>query len=320
MVWRWLLVILLAPVPPVMVTGGSYVLEIRDELAWRRRTSVESYLREAGGAYRELAEWEVERQQRASGLVASLREGNSLKTNLYAASWSEDGTQILTATSYALLRWNAKSGALLESLPREGQPGGGFMEGAFLEPGKRAAGVESSSRQKELFVYGPGNEIVRHVFRSEGIEKIRSRGGRLAWVRNLESGIVLDLAAGKNYDLPHEQATQIGFTAAGDVLTAARGEMKFWRDDRLIKTVTAERMGHPEGLSENADLLFTEEGTGIDVWDTEGGVLRFTLRHDVEAKGACSVGDTIVTGTDDGKVHVWWKATGEKIREFRAHR
>ena len=195
MVWRWLLLILLAPVPPVMVTGGSYVLETRDELAWRRRTSVESYLREGGGAYRELAEWELERQQRAAGLVALLREGSGEKTNLYAASWSEDGTQILTATSHALLRWNAKSGAFLEALPRSGEPGGGFMEGAFLEPGKRAAGVESSGRQKELFVYGPGAEIVRHVFRSEGIEKIRGRGGRLAWVRNLESGIVLDLAA-----------------------------------------------------------------------------------------------------------------------------
>ena len=319
MVWRWLLLILLAPLPPVMVTGGSYVLETRDEVAWRRRTSVEQYLREGGGAYRRLAEWELERQQRGAGLVALLREGAREKTNLYAASWSEDGTQILTATSHSLLRWNANTGALLEALPRNGQPGGGFMEGAFLEPGKRVAGVESSGGQKELFVYGPGDEIVRHVFRSEGIEKIRGRGGLLAWVRNLESGIVLDLAAGKNFDLPHEQATQIGFTAGGEVVTAARGEIKFWREGRLIKTVTAERMGHPEALSENADLLFTEEGTGIDVWDTAAGVLRFTLRHAEEAKGACSAGDTIITGTDDGMVHIWRKATGEKIREFRAH-
>jgi WD40 repeat protein len=319
MLWRWLLLMVLAPLPPLLVTGGSFVLETRDELAWRRRTSLEGYLREGAGAYRELAEWELERQQRAAGLVARLRDATSKKTNLYAASWSEDGTQILTADGGALLRWDAKTGALLEALPRNGQPGGGFMEGAFLEPGKRAAGVESSGREKELFVYGAGGEIVRHVFRSEGIEKIRGRGGRLAWVRNLESGIVLDLAAGKNFDLAHEQATQIGFTAGGDVVTAARGEMKFWRDGQLLKTVTAERMGHPEALSENSDLLFTEEVTGIDVWDTAAGVLRFTLPHNVEAKAACSAGDTIVTGTEDGKVHIWRTTTGEKIREFLAH-
>ena len=330
------ILLLCGGLPPLLalIFGPGYLLRIQDELLWRIHRDPIAYLKESpGGWYRVKALEELDRQQRAFGLIGRLKDDpQRLATGFravpaaVAAAWSDDGSELVTVDGTQVYRWRTADAKLLLKLGERGRRqashpnrfGFGFNEVALLDGGQRTLAMTSGPHSLWTFPSaesGAGPLLLE----GDGYETLTASGGRAAMIRNLQYGLLIDTASNRLSKLPHDEIVSIGFAPNADIVTVSSKEIKWWRGEQLAKTLPLSGATHPSGLSANADLMFAPGGREVQVWDTASGAKRFELAHKENPLTACSASEIVATGTEDGFVHLWSTVTGQPIRSFRAH-
>ena len=312
---------------PVVVClyAGRFFQDVEEEKAFARRRDPMAYLREWRGQHYRQVLAELDLRQRSEGQIARLGQEERRGPYTLSAAFRIDGTELATATGTVAYRWHTGTGTLLETAGdatrrRAEDPsryGFGFDEVVYLEPGRRLAGL-TGSEPYHVWIFGEAAPL-RIPLGEARLGNLHSRGNQLAMVRELEYGVVLDVATGQTIRLPHNEINVIGFAANGAVVTASRTEIRFWRGANLARTVAWAGDYNPAGFSDEGDLLLMVSGRQVEVWDTATGRKKFDLHHGEEARGVCAAGGRIVTGSRDGRVSVWSAETGTLVRAVDAH-
>ena len=323
---RTVLILALAAIPVwISMAGAQYLDDVQDEVAWRRHTDPMVYLREGHGDHFFEAQVELEERQRAIGLVGRLDRLYVRGQTMHAA-WSGDGQQLVTASGAVAHRWDTRTASELEALGPSTRSraedtkrwGFGFQEAVFVGPDRRIVGL-TDSPPKVLWTFR-GREVDRLVLDGMGYEKLTSQGNLVAVLKNLEYGLVVDVATRQMTQLPHPDSTGITFVANGDVLTLARGEVKRWRGAQLVATIPLEGADHPNGFSSDGEHFFVPVDGAVEVWSSASGQRRWRVPMPEGGGGAyCANGEILATGDKEGAVHLWSMADGSAIRSFQAH-
>ena len=330
------ILLLLAGLPPLLalIFCPGYLLRIQDELLWRNHRDPIAYIKESPGAwYRVKALEELDRQQRSFGLIGRLQDDPQRLATRFravpaavAVAWSGDTSELVTADGTQVYRWRATDAKLLGKFGERRRHqasdpkrfGFGFNEVALLDGGQRTIAMTSGPHSLWRFPSTQsGGEPL--LLEGDGYEALTALEGRAAMIRTLQYGLLLDTAGNRFIKLPHDEVVSIGFAQNGDIVTASAKEIKWWRGEQLAKALPLSAANHPSGLSANADLMFAPGGKDVQVWDTASGAKRFELTHKGNPLTACSAGEIIATGTEDGFVHLWSTGAGQAIRSFRAH-
>lgn len=317
-------VVLLIPISFALF-GPQFVAAVVDETAWRRRTGPLTYLSQGRTVHLFEAQAELETIQRRIGLINSLRLPPRPVQTMRAA-WSADERELLTTTGIQIHRWDSRSGQWRETLgaaktiqaedPRRW--GFGFAEAVFVGPGPRISALTVNGPR--VLWHFPGPASSRMVLEGDGYEQLVSRGGRIAMIKNLEYGLVIEGDSNRKFQLPHEEVTAIQFSGDNEIVTISRVAVKFWRGDgQLVRTVPIQGMDHPAGLSANGELIFVPAAESLEIWETKTGTKRFTVPHDNEWRGFCTSPEILATGSKSGQIRLWATGTGAHIRSFEAH-
>lgn len=323
--------LLLIGVPPLVaaVFLPSYLPQIREEQDWRAQTDPYVFLeRWAFGAHHWEAMVQLDAAQRREGFIARLVTPSHYGprylrgTEIWKAKWNPAGTQVLTGSASTAQRWDAATGRVLAThgAPRRRDAedpnkwGYGFLETAWYDGGR--AVVAMTSGPHSLWFY---TETKRPplLLEGDGYEAMTALDGRVAFIKNLEHGVVLDVASGKMITLPHEEINTIGLMPDGGAVTASRVGLQWWQGASKGRQIPISALYNPLAFSNDARWALVLAQRVVELWSTQTGT-KLELMHEAEATAVCAVGDTIVTGTDDGRVHLWNAADGSPRRSFRA--
>ncbi|MCC6538694.1 MAG: hypothetical protein IT162_14155 [Bryobacterales bacterium] len=331
-----LLVLAAAPLCLALFLSGEAMRRMRDELAWRQHRSPAEYLDEfPGGWYAGEAEFQLQKQQQAAGLIARLQQrrfnGVLGSPQTLSASWTADGQELLTSDGMQAHRWNVQTGELLETYgeltparmnhQEAAEFGYGFSGAVFLQGGPTLAALTSHGR-RSLWTHGPAAAPPLLIDREERTyEQLRAHGARVA-AMSADTAVVAEPGANPPvvWRVVHPELVTLGFAPDGALATASRREVRWWRADKLERTVPLDGAYHPSVLSAEADLLLAPNGEVLEVWDTRNGQLRRKLTHDSEVRGACAAGGRVAAGGESGHIRVWSAATGELLHSIDAHR
>lgn len=333
-----LLILAAAPILLAMFMAGEATHKIRDELLWRKHPSPAQYLELfPGGWYAGEAEYRLQQQQQAAGLIAKLQvrryDGVLRSPQTLSASWSADGKQVLTADGMQAHRWDARTGELLQSYGEltparmnhqdAAEFGYGFNGAVFLGGGDAMAALTAHGR-RSVWTHGVAGRAAPPVLidrEERTYEQMRPGGERVAMMHADTAVVVEPLANPPTVQrLAHPEIVALGFAPDGALGTASRREVRWWRGEKLERTVALEGANHPSALSLEADLLLAPNGDALEVWDTRTGQLRRTLQHDGEVRGACAAGGRVAAGAESGHIRIWSAATGELLHAIDAHR
>lgn len=313
----------------------SEVVSMREELAWRNRTGPFAYLDQwPGGSYERLAMTEIDALQRPQGLVSRLvgsRYGDHYLDGADATRvrLSPDGREVLTGTATAARRWNADTGrsevqygwTQRRDAVDTDKWGYGFGEVAWLDGGRRVATMTSHAPQS-IWFFGEGAPGPL-ALGGDGFSALEAQGHRVAYIRSFEHGAVFDLreagprGAAAIVRLPHPDISAIALAADGAVVTASRNEIRWWRDGRLERSVPIDGAYNPAGLSRGGAWVLIPADRRAEIWSTSDG-RRHLLDHDSPVESMCGTATHLVTGTRDGRIHVWSIPGFEPVRSLRA--
>ncbi|MBL8376845.1 MAG: hypothetical protein JNM79_03170 [Burkholderiales bacterium] len=324
----WVLLLVGVPLALALIFVPDMVHLMRDEMAWRARADAFDYLeRHAHGSYRRMALAQLEGEQRRGGLVARLihsRHGDAWASGSQSvsAAWRADGSEILTGSASIAMRWDSASGELLDRLgPHRRRDaddpqrwGYGLSQVAWGQEG--AVPLAMSSGPPALWMFEAGG-LKRVALGDAPLEAFSARGGRIAYIRNLEYGATLDLAGGTPQRLPHEEVTAIALAAEGRAVTASRTLIQWWQGGARRESWRIGATANPVGFSSDAGLVLVPVGNSVELFSTASGEKR-VLAHDSEVGAVCATDEYIATGTQDGRVHMWSRADLSLIRSFRS--
>ncbi|MFN0161505.1 MAG: WD40 repeat domain-containing protein [Burkholderiales bacterium] len=324
----WVLLAVGVPLSLAAIFLPDMVHLMRDEQGWRARGDAFDYLdRHPHGSYRRLALAQLEGEQRRNGLVARLihsRYGEAWASGSQSvsAAWRADGREILTGSGSIAMRWDATSGALLDRFgPATRRAaddpqrwGFGLSQVAWGQDG--AIPLAMSSGPPSLWIF-EATGLTRIKLGEAPLDAFSARGGRLAWIRNLEYGATLELAGGTPVRLPHEEVTAIALAAEGRTVTASRTLIQWWQGGAKRESQRIKATANPVGFSSDAGLVLVPAGRGVELFSAASGEKQ-VLAHDTEVGAVCATDEYIATGTRDGQVHMWSRADYSKVRSFRS--
>ena len=190
----------------------------------------------------------------------------------------------------------------------------GFLESAWYDGGRAVVAMTSGPHSLWFFAQA---ERPPQLLEGDGYEAMTALDGRVAFIKNLEHGVVLDVASGKMITLPHEEINTIALMPDGGTVTASRVSVQWWQGAGRGRRIPIAASYNPLGFSNDARWALVLAQRAVELWSTQTGS-RLDLAHDVEATAVCATGGTVVTGTEDGHVHLWNAADGSLLRRFRA--
>lgn len=325
------ILLLLIGVPPLLsaVFLPGYLPQIREEQDWRANTDPYVFLeRWAYGAHHWEAMAKLDAAQRREGFIARLVTPSRFGprylrgTEIWKAKWNPAGTQVLTGSATIAQRWDAATGTMLTThgAPRRRDAedankwGYGFLETAWYDGGR--AVVAMTSGPHSLWFYAE-SERPPLLLTGDGYEAMTALDDRVALIKNLEHGVVLDVASGRMITLPHEEINTIALTPDGGAVTASRVGVQWWQGASKGRYIPIQALYNPQDFSNDARWALVLAQRVVELWSTQTGA-RLELVHAVDTSAVCANGDTVVTGTDDGRVHLWNAADGSLKRSFRA--
>lgn len=323
------LLVLLA-VPPLLCVlfMPGYLWQIREEISWRAHRDPYVFLNEwPQGRYQSLALAELDAVQRDSGFITRLLtpryDSRYLRgSEVLSARWSDDESRVLTGSTTVATIWDAASGRSVAThgathrrdVEAANKWGFGFHEVAWYDGGRGVVGMTSGPHSLWFHAHSARAPI---LLEGDGYEGLTGLDGRVAVIKNLEHGVVIDVASGRHRRLPHTELNTIALLAGDTTLTASRTQVQWWQGEIKGRTVAIAAPYNPVGFSGDGRWALVLAQRTAELWSTHSGA-RIRLEHDAEVTALCAQTDTVVTGTEAGTVHLWSAADGRPLRRFRA--
>lgn len=323
----FLILILGLPLFFVSTMAPGFVTSVDDERAWRGRASTQAYLRDLPWGWRRpeaMAEMEADHWR--SGFVSQLRSSRG-GVVIYAADFTTDGAEAVTADGVQVSRWSLATGSLLAQYGERNRRavadaqtlGHGFLSTGLLDGGRRVLALTNGPHSLQVFGTPPAAPI---LLAGDGYEGLATHGTQAAVVHSVQDrdeAVQVDMTTGKTTALPHPELTMLRFTPKGDLLTVSRREARWWREGRLLRTTPMPGSAEPMGISQDARRVLVPEGNSIVIWNLERAEAERRIRVAGEPGSACANAEYLLVGDRDGTIQRWLLTTGEGEASIWAH-
>jgi len=270
--------------------------------------------------------WEVDTGRE----IAVLNHEGGRGRYIWRASFSPDGTRVLTATAddRTARVWDAATGKEIVAL--KGHEGT-VWTAAFSPDGRRAV-TSSEDRTAQVWNVATGQEIVALKGHEDDLNwaVFSPNGAHVVTASDDRTARVWDAATGRELlALKHQgRVGRAAFSPNGTRVVTLSDDLSahVW-DAATGNKVAVFKGGHQFRVSDmtissDSALVVTGSDRTAWVWDAETGQEIAALEgHQgmVRSVAFSPVGALVVTGADEGKVRVWDAKTGREIAVLQGH-
>jgi WD40 repeat protein len=263
-------------------------------------------------------------------VVPQLRERVRIPSGGTVASFSPDGTRIVTAPDHATARiWDAADGHEIATLKGHD---GDVTFAAFSPDGKHVV-TTSKDNTARIWDAATGDEIAKLKGHDDVVTSATfSRdGGRLVTASDDNSARIWDAATGAPITILKghgDEVTSAAFSPDGGRVVTASGDMtaRIWdaADGRAIATLKGH--GGPVASAafgpNGAQVVTASADMTARIWDAADGHKIVTLKgHSGPLVSAAFSpdGGQVITASDDRTARIWDAADGHEIATLKGH-